>query len=171
MNIEKLTKHLKEFTLDEINMIAECDCETELEQLLNSNKIHFEQGFYKYKENKAINTFEILTIPEVKNRKNILFKEIVNLYMSERTLAKGTLIGYNSLLKYSILPKFGNEKVKNITPEMILEFATYMKLRYKAKTAKNGVSLLGSLLKFAFLNGYINHNPYYGINSIYKHLN
>lgn len=171
MNIEKLAKHLKEFTLDEINMIAECDCKTELEHLLNSNKIVFEQGLYKYKENTSINTFEILTIPEVKNRKNILFKEVVNLYMSERTLAKGTLIGYNSLLKYSILPKFGNEKVKNITTETILEFVTYMKLRYKAKTAKNGVSLLGSLLKFAFLNGYIKHNPYYGINSIYKHLN
>ena len=45
MNIEKLAKHLKEFTLDEINMIAECDCKTELECLLNSNKIVFEQGF------------------------------------------------------------------------------------------------------------------------------
>ena len=163
MNIEKLAKHLKEFTLDEINMIAEYDCKTELEHLLNSNKISFEQGLYKYKENTSINTFEILTIREVKNRKSILFKEVVNLYMSERALAKGTLIGYNSLLKYSILPKFGKVKVKNITPEMILEFATYMKLRYKAKTAKNGVSLLGSLLKFAFLNGYIKHNPYYGI--------
>lgn len=163
MNIEKLAKHLKQFTLDEINKIAECDCKTELEHLLNSNKIYFEQGLYKYKENTSINTFEILTIQKVKNRKSILFKEIVNLYMSDRTLAKGTLIGYNSLLKYSILPKFGNEKVKNITPEMILEFSTYMKLRYKAKTAKNGVSLLGSLLKFAFLNGYIKHNPYYGI--------
>ena len=161
MNIETLAKHLKEFTLDEINMIAECDCKIELERLLNNNKIYFEQGLYKYKEDIQINTFEILAIP--KNRKNILFKEVVNLYMSEKTLAKGTLIGYNSLLKYSILPKFGNKKVKNITPEMILEFATYMKLRYKAKTAKNGVSLLGSLLKFAFLNGYIKHNPYYGI--------
>ena len=101
MNIEKLAKHLKEFKLDEINMITKCDCETELERLLNSNKICFEQGLYKYKENTLINTFEILTIPEVKNRKNILFKEVVNLYMSERTFAKGTLIGYNSLLKYS----------------------------------------------------------------------
>ena len=26
MNIEKLAKHLKEFTTDEIEMIAECDC-------------------------------------------------------------------------------------------------------------------------------------------------
>lgn len=48
MNIEKLAKHLKEFTLDEINMIAECDCKIELEHLLNSNKISFEQGIYKY---------------------------------------------------------------------------------------------------------------------------
>ena len=31
MNIEKLAKHLKDFTLDEINMIAECDCKIELE--------------------------------------------------------------------------------------------------------------------------------------------
>lgn len=44
MNIEKLAKHLKEFTLDEINMIAEYDCETELEHLLNNDKIVFEQG-------------------------------------------------------------------------------------------------------------------------------
>ena len=50
MNIEKLAKHLKEFTLDEIEMIAECDCIIELERLLNSNKIVFEQGLYKYKE-------------------------------------------------------------------------------------------------------------------------
>ena len=35
MNIEKLAKRLREFTLDEIEMIAETDVETELEQLLN----------------------------------------------------------------------------------------------------------------------------------------
>lgn len=45
MNIEKLAKRLKEFTLDDIELIAECDCKTELEQLLNSNKILFETGF------------------------------------------------------------------------------------------------------------------------------
>lgn len=31
MNIEKLAKRLKEFTLDDIELIAECDCKTELE--------------------------------------------------------------------------------------------------------------------------------------------
>ena len=41
MNIEKLARHLKEFTFDEIGMIDECDCKTELEQLLNENKLVF----------------------------------------------------------------------------------------------------------------------------------
>lgn len=38
MNIEKLAKHLKEFTLDEIEMIAECDCKTELCDCSQVNK-------------------------------------------------------------------------------------------------------------------------------------
>ena len=50
MNIEKLAKRLREFTLDEIEMIAETDLETELEHLLNEGKIAFEQGRYKYVE-------------------------------------------------------------------------------------------------------------------------
>jgi hypothetical protein len=44
MNIEKLAKHLKEFTLDEIEMIAECNCKTELKQLLNGGKLLFGKG-------------------------------------------------------------------------------------------------------------------------------
>ena len=39
MNIEKLARHLKDFTLNEIEMIAECDCKTELELLLNEGKL------------------------------------------------------------------------------------------------------------------------------------
>ena len=52
MNIEKLARHLKEFALDEIEMIAECDCKTAVEHLLNEDKIVFEQGLYKYQEEK-----------------------------------------------------------------------------------------------------------------------
>ena len=33
MNIEKLAKHLKEFTLDEIEMITECEYKTEAKHL------------------------------------------------------------------------------------------------------------------------------------------
>ena len=64
MNIEKLAKHLKKFTSDEIEMIAECDCKTELEHLLNGDKIVFEQGLYKYIEVSKEKTFvaEILQV-------------------------------------------------------------------------------------------------------------
>ncbi len=31
MNIERLAKRLKEFTLDDIEMLSGCDCKTELE--------------------------------------------------------------------------------------------------------------------------------------------
>ena len=77
MNIERLAKHLKEFTLDEINMIAECDCKTDLERLLNSNKIVFEQGLYKYKEKEVLLDYEIFTIPK-KVKKSILTKTAIN---------------------------------------------------------------------------------------------
>ena len=68
MNIEKLARHLKEFTLNEIKMLAECDCNNELEHLLISDKIVFEQGLYKYKENINSENYEIFTIANKVNK-------------------------------------------------------------------------------------------------------
>ena len=68
MNIERLAKRLKEFTLDDIELIEECDCKIKLEQLLNSNKILFENGIYKYnEETKTRENYEIFS-----PQKNIL---------------------------------------------------------------------------------------------------
>ncbi len=66
MNILKLVRHLKEFTLDEIEMIAECDCKTELKRLLNGGKIVFEKGLYKYVEVSNEKTFELYPKPVLK---------------------------------------------------------------------------------------------------------
>ena len=60
MNIEKLARHLKEFSLDEIEMIAECDCKKELEHLLNGGKLVFEQDLYKYQAPEQKQTFEFV---------------------------------------------------------------------------------------------------------------
>ena len=78
MNIEKLARHLKEFTLDEIEMISECDCKTELERLLNENKLVFEHGLYKYKELEQEQTFEFIAKPKLYKNKKILFKNYNN---------------------------------------------------------------------------------------------
>ena len=75
MNIEKLAKRLKDFTLDEIEMIAECDCKTELDHLLNDGKIVFEQGLYKYVEIFKEKTFELYPKPELKINKK---KKLLN---------------------------------------------------------------------------------------------
>ena len=83
MNIEKLARHLKEFTLDEINMIAECDCKTELERLLNEGKIVFEQGLYKYKENLNSENYEIF-ITSNRNIQNISSKGAFERFSSKK---------------------------------------------------------------------------------------
>ena len=161
MNIEKLVRHLKEFTLDEIEMIAECDCKTALEQLLNEDKLVFEQGLYKYVE-KVEKSFSLLEKPELKDEK-ILFKDMAAHYITSRSLSKNTLKGYKSLLKYNLLPNFGEKYLDEITYEMIVDFMQKMKERYRPKTASNAVTLLGSILKSAFQKGYMRTNPYYGV--------
>lgn len=163
MNIEKLARHLKEFTLDEINMIAECDCKIELEHLLNNNKIVFEQGVYKYVSTSDFKTFELIKRPNLNLKENLIFRNIAQNYIKNRTLTKNTIKGYKSLLKYNLLPYFGDMKIGEITYEMIVDFMQKMKEKHKLKTASNVVTLLGSILKYAFELGYIKHNPYYGI--------
>ena len=120
MNIEKLAKHLKEFTPDEIEMIAECDCKTELEDLLNEGKIAFEQGLYKYVE-EVEKTFSLFEKPELKDEK-ILFEDMAAHYITSRSLSKNTLKGYESLLKYNLLPNFGEKYLDKITYEMIVNY-------------------------------------------------
>lgn len=169
MNIERLAKHLKEFTLDEIEMIAECDCKTELERLLNESKIVFEQGQYKYVEKQEAKTFELHPKPELKINKKVLFQDVALSYIANKKLTKDTLKGYKSQLKYNILPYFGEIQINKITYEMIVDFMQKMKEKYKPKTASNGVTLLGSILKYAFELGLIKYNPYYGVkNSMCK---
>lgn len=169
MNIEKLAHHLKEFTLDEIEMIAECDCKTELEQLLNENKIVFKRDLYKYVEVVKEKTFDLYPKPTFRKKKSLLFNDVANNYLTNRKLTKDTLKGYKSQLKYNILPYFGEMKISKITYEMIVDFMQKMKEKYKPKTASNGVTLLGSILKYAFEQGLIKHNPYYGVkNSMCK---
>ena len=163
MNIEKLAKHLKEFTLDEINIIAECDCKTELEPLLNGSKIVFEKGMYKYICTSNFKTFELIKRPNLNLKENLIFKNIAQDYIENRVLTKNTIKGYKSLLKYNLIPCVGDIKICEITYEMIVDFMQKMKEKYKPKTASNAVTLLGSILKYAFELGYIKHNPYYGI--------
>lgn len=169
MNIEKLAKHLKEFTLDEIEMIAEGNCKTDLEQLLNEHKLSVNNGLYKYIEQENSKTFELIEKPKFKNNEPIFFKDFAIYYLQNRNLTKETIKGYKSQLKFNLLPNFGEKYLCDITYEMIVDFMKMLKTKYKPKTVSNGITLLGSILKYAFGLGLIKHNPYYGVkNSMCK---
>ena len=130
MNIEKLARHLKEFTLDEINMIAECDCKTELERLLNEGKIVFEQGLYKYKENLNSENYEIF-ITSNRNIQNIsskgAFERFLNDYVKNNCKLE-TYKRYSSVIKYHLLPYFKNKNLAEICNNDIKELFKYLKI-------------------------------------------
>ena len=159
MNIEKLAKHLKEFTLDEINMIAECDCNNKLEHLLNSNKIMFKQGLYKYREEKLKQEFIICT-KQATNFKIITFDFATNYFLENYTKNNckySTFRKYRSSLKYHILPFFRDKMLNDITCDDIQEFYYYCKGRnLPPKVLKNTLALLNQLIKYFQNLGVIN---------------
>ena len=156
MNIEKLAKHLKEFTLDEINMIAECDVENELKQLLNSNNIVFQQGVYKYVEI-TLPKYRIFSITE--NYQSIIFDDAVNYFLTNyvaKHCKKKTYRIYNGSFKYDILPFFKGKTLNDITIFDIKDF--YQKcisMNFKAERIKNTLALLKQLIKYFQELGFI----------------
>lgn len=151
MNIEKLARHLKEFTLDEINMIAECDCKTELERLLNEGKIVFEQGLYKYKENLNSENYEIF-ITSNRNIQNIsskgAFERFLNDYVKNNCKLE-TYKRYSSVIKYHLLPYFKNKNLAEICNNDIKEiFNEYKLKKLPPKTIRNNLSLLNQIIKY-----------------------
>ena len=106
MNIEKLAKRLREFTLDEIEMIAEANVETELERLLNEGKIAFDRGCYKYVEKVEIIDYAIFSA-EALNNEPLNFETAVKYFLekyAKTTCTKRTYETYESIFRINILP-------------------------------------------------------------------
>lgn len=158
MNIEKLAKHLKEFTLDEINMIAEENCKTELEHLLNEGKIVFENGMYKYIGKEEKTDFSIFIDKKYhKNQQNFekaiikFMKEYVKVYCRKQTVQT-----YQSLFKTNILPFFKNKNLKIITDSDITDFYNFCISRgLSPRRTKNTLALLKQLLMYCKNRGWI----------------
>ena len=151
MNIEKLTKHLKEFTLDEIEMIAECDCKTELERLLNEEKLVFEQGLYKYQEEKPRQEFIICT-KQTTNFQIITFDTAINYFLENYAINNckyNTYRRYRTILRYHISPFFKNKMLNDVTCNDIQKFYYFCKGRnFPPKVLKNTLALLNQMIKY-----------------------
>ena len=151
MNIEKLARRLKEFTLGEIEIIAECDCKTQLEHLLNEDKIVFEQGLYKYKEEKPKQEFIICT-KQTTNYQVITIDAAIEYFLenyAKNNCKYSTFRKYRSVLKYHILPFFRDKMLNYITCNDIQEFYCFCKSRnFPPRVLKNTLALLNQMIKY-----------------------
>ncbi len=151
MNIEKLARYLKEFTFDEIEMIAECDCKTELERLLNENKLVFEQGLYKYQEEKPKQEYIICT-KQTTNYQIITIDAAIDYFLEnyvKNNCKYNTYRRYRRMLKYYISPFFKNKNLNDITCVDIQEFYYFSKSRnFPPKVLKNTLALLNQMIKY-----------------------
>lgn len=158
MNIEKLAKRLREFTLDEIEMIAETDLETELERLLNEGKIVFEQGHYKYVEKAEIIDYAIFLI-EALNDRPLNFETAVKFFLekyAKTTCTKRTYETYESIFRINILPFFRGKIVQELTMEDIKAFYANCKTRNLGhRRLKNTLTQLNQLLKYCKSQGLV----------------
>ena len=151
MNILKLAKHLKEFTIDEIEMIAECNCKTELEQLLYEGKITFEQGLYKYRKEKPKQEFIICT-KQIVNYQVITFDTAIEYFLenyAKNNCKYTTFVKYRTVLKYHISPFFKNKMLNDVTCNDIQKFYYFCKSRKLApKVLKKTLALLNQMIKY-----------------------
>ena len=149
MNIEKLARHLKEFTLDEIEMIVECDCKTELEQLLNEDKIVFEQGLYKYQEEKPKQEF-IICAKQVTNYQVITIDAAIEYFLEnyvKNNCKLNTYRRYRRMLKYCIAPFFKHKNLNDVKCDDIQNFYCFCKGRnLPPKVLKNTLALLNQMI-------------------------
>ena len=151
MNIEKLARHLKEFTLDEIEMIAEYDCKTELKHLLNESKLVFEQGTYKISKEKAVSNFELFVIP--KNKISPIKIEDAVAYFLKNYVKEyckfETYRNYNSIFNFNILPYLKGYFLNNIgINEIKVVYHACISRGLKPRRIKNTMALLNQLIKY-----------------------
>lgn len=131
MNIEKLARHLKKFTLDEIEMITECDCKTEFEHLLNENKLVFEQGLYKYQEETPKQEFIICT-KQTTNYRIITIDAAIDYFLEnyvKNNCKLNTYRRYRRMLKYYIAPFFKHKNLNDVKCDDIQDFYYFCKGR------------------------------------------
>lgn len=151
MNIEKLAKHLKEFTLDEIEMIAECDCKTEIELLLKESKLDFENGVYKYQEEKPKQDYIVCSVQNT-NFKIINFENAIEYFLENyvrKNCKNTTFRRYNAAFKHYIYPFFKNKNLNDTSCSDIQDF--YYFCREKSlppKVLKNTLALLNQMIKY-----------------------
>ena len=150
MNILKLAKHLKKFTLEEIEIIAETNCKTAINQLLNEHKIEFKNEKYYYIEQEIFDFDIFITVKNIDS--NLTFEDGVKYFLQEYALkncSKRTYETYFSIFKTHIIPYFKDTKLNEIKVKNIREFyKNCQERRIGPRRLKNTLTQLNQLIRF-----------------------
>jgi len=165
MNIEKLARHLKEFTLEEIEMIAECDVKSEIERLLKEGKIIFEQGLYKYVEADESLKFGVF-IDNSKKKVAASVEDAVQNFLNNyaaKFCSPKTNRLYKSAFKLDLLPVIKKNNISKFeTQDIITIYNSFTERDFKPKRLKNTMALLKQFLKYCKAEGLIkNYTNFY----------
>lgn len=139
-------------------MIAEADLETELERLLNEDKIAFEQGRYKYAEKVETIDYAIF-LAEALNDTPLNFETAVKFFLekyAKTSCIKRTYETYESIFRINILPFFKGRIIQEITIDDIKCFYISCKTRNLGhRRLKNTLTQLNQLLKYCKSQGLV----------------
>ncbi len=170
MNIEKLAKHLKEFTLDEIEMIAEINCKTAIKQLLNEHKIEFKNYKYYFIEQEIFDFDIFVTVENINS--DLTFEDGVKYFLQEYALkhcSKRTYETYFSIFKTHIIPYFKDIKLNKIKVENIREFYNNCQDRIiGTRRLKNTLTQLNQLIRYFQNLGFIDNKCTFQVKRITK---
>lgn len=166
--IIKLAKGLQIFSLDEISMMVEVDeqqvadviAELEKENVLVRSKDQYQ---VINRHNYSRKDIRLIERPNLNPGNRILFKDAAIKFLAECNLSPSTVKGYKSQIFTNLIPYFGKKFLNEITTKDIQEFIEEKQRKLSPKTISNAVTLLGSMLKKFYEQGYIKQNPYYGI--------
>lgn len=169
MNILKLAEKSQVFSLDEIELLAEKDCAEELSDLIAQNALIFDGAVYKFcrKESFTIYStqkYELKVEPEINMQTP--FAKAGHGYLLSRNLSRTSLKKYRGQLKNHLCPYFGDMQLKKITAKTLIDFINTDKGDYSQWSRIKDIVFTGSILKWAFKEGFIKKNPYLKVKHI-----
>ncbi|MDD3436390.1 MAG: tyrosine-type recombinase/integrase [Candidatus Gastranaerophilales bacterium] len=151
-------KKLKKFTIDDIVMFTDIECdiaESILANLVDIGKIENSNKNYVYIG--AIQTLDNFEIIETKfhqkeSKNHILFFESFEYFIknyAKKNCTVSTIKGYNSLFKNHLAPYFKNIKLSDLTVEDIKKYIIFCKNSdLKQGLIKNSVMFLNQLIRY-----------------------
>lgn len=147
--LEKIAKRLKRFTLDEISLYVETDCQNQLNSLIEKRLLAFDGKFYEYIEFKN-SDLKIITFSDAKS--DLSVQRAVEIFITDyvkQNCSEWSQKTYASIFNTNILPFFKDKLLAGITIDDVANFNEFLENKGLSDyRIKNSLMLLNQLLHY-----------------------